>query len=69
MVVRYSPKHDPRNEWVYNQADIDNARVVWAREMSAEQNERLIHYFKDRKVWLVQPDEVPVQLTPYSAAP
>jgi hypothetical protein len=37
--------------------------------MSAEQNERLIHYFKDRKVWLVQPDEVPVQLTPYSAAP
>jgi hypothetical protein len=69
VIVRYSPKHDPRNEWVYNKADIDSSRVVWAREMSAEQNVRLIRYFKDRRVWLVKPDDKPAELTPYSAAP
>jgi hypothetical protein len=69
VIVRYSPKHDPRNEWVYNKADIDHSRVVWSREMTPDQNERLIRYFKDRKVWLVKPDERPVQVAPYSAAP
>jgi hypothetical protein len=65
VIVRYSPDHSTFDDWVYNAADIDNAKVVWAREMSDTDNFELIHYYKDRQVWLVQPDLQPAGLSPY----
>jgi hypothetical protein len=65
-IVRYAPTHDPLSvEWVYNAADIDAAKVVWAREMQSVQNRELIKYFNNRKVWLVEPDSTPVKVSPY----
>jgi hypothetical protein len=55
-LVRYSTNHNPQDEWVYNAADIDNAKVIWARDMDPANNEDLINYYRDRKAWLVQPD-------------
>jgi hypothetical protein len=63
VIVRYNSKHIPAEEWVYNGADIDHSKVVWARDMGAEGNAELIGYFKSRKVWLVEPDKVPPQLS------
>jgi hypothetical protein len=65
VIVRYFPGHVPLDEWVYNWADIDGSKVVWAREMSAADNLELIHYYHDRKVWLVEPDEQPATVSPY----
>jgi hypothetical protein len=66
VFVRYTPGRDPLNpEWVYNEADIDHAKVVWARDMGTAGNEELIKYFKDRRVWLVGADETPPKLSPY----
>jgi hypothetical protein len=65
VIVRYSPDHSSLDEWVYNAADIDNSKVIWAREMDATSNMELLHYYKDRKVWLVQPDITPALVTPY----
>jgi hypothetical protein len=64
-IVRYSPDHQPLDEWVYNAADIDNSKVVWAREMEEAENLELIHYYKDRTVWLVQPDLKPADVSLY----
>jgi hypothetical protein len=69
LIVRYSPQHDPREEWVYNKADIDNSKIVWAREMAPAENEKLIWYFKDRRVWLLEPDERPPRLAAYPGTP
>jgi hypothetical protein len=67
-IVRYGPRHDIGfHEWVYNEADIDRAKVVWARDMGPAQNKELIGYFQDRKVWLVEADETPPRLSPYPA--
>jgi hypothetical protein len=65
VIVRYSPRHIFQEEWVYNAADIDGARVVWARDLGHEQNRELLNYYPDRNVWLLEPDEQPPSITPY----
>ena len=55
VIVRYIDGHNPEDEWVYNDADIDAAKVIWARDMEAG-NQRLLDYFRDRQVYLVEPD-------------
>jgi hypothetical protein len=63
--VRYHVDHDPFFELVYNDADIDNSKVVWARDMGPAQNEELLRYYNDRQAWLLDADEVPPRLRPY----
>jgi hypothetical protein len=68
-IVRYSPSHSSLDEWVYNAADVDAAPVVWAREMDTTHDLELISYYKDRTVWLVQPDMKPALVSPYALPP
>jgi hypothetical protein len=68
VIVHYDPSHDSDNEWVYNDADIDAAKVVWARDMGPIANEELIHYFHQRRVWLLLADQSPSRLLPYPDA-
>jgi len=66
VLVRYGENHDADHEWVFNDADIDASKIVWAREMNAEQDARLLAYYPDRRVWLVEPEGNPTALLPYS---
>jgi hypothetical protein len=66
-IVRYAPDHRPFDDWVYNAAEIDQSRVVWAREMKTRNSPELLRYFRDRRVWLVEPDANPPRITPYPA--
>lgn len=58
-IVRYGADHDAGQEWVYNRADIDRAKIVWAREIPGADMRPLLDYFKGREVWLVEPGEPP----------
>jgi hypothetical protein len=69
VVVRYSATHNPNQEWVYNGADIDNSKVVWAREMDPQSDRQLLDYFKDRETWLLRADLNPPHLVHYSMKP
>jgi hypothetical protein len=69
VLVRYLPTHSPNQEWVYNAADIDHSKVVWAREMDPQSDRQLLDYFKDREVWLLRADLIPPHLVHYSMKP
>jgi hypothetical protein len=68
VIVRYGDDHNIHDEWVFNGADIDAANILWARELDAEQNAKLIRYFSDRTIWLVEPDSDNEDLEPYALA-
>jgi len=68
VLVSYSPLHNVDWEWVWNDADIDNSKVVWARDMGSAQNEELLNYFNDRHVWQINGDASPPRLEAYEAS-
>jgi hypothetical protein len=65
VIVRYAPKHDPIEEWVYNRADIDGSEIVWARDMGEARNRELLDYYRGRKVWLLETDKPAPAPVPY----
>jgi hypothetical protein len=71
VMVRYVHGHSVHDEWVFNGADLDGAKVLWARDLGPEQNAKLFAYYKGRTVWLVEPGDPAesVSLQPYRPGP
>jgi hypothetical protein len=65
VLVRYSKDHNSGEEYVYNEADIDHAKTVWAREIPGMDLEPLVHYFRNRDLWVFEPDEDDSIARPY----
>jgi hypothetical protein len=68
VFVSYSPKQPAHVDWVYNRADIDGSKVVWARRMSEESDLELARYYSTRSIWEVDPGEVRPRLRKYRPA-
>jgi hypothetical protein len=64
VLVKYAPDFDLDREWVFNGADIDGQKIVWARDMGAEKNQELLNYYRGRKFWMVEADGS-ARLEPY----
>jgi hypothetical protein len=64
VFVRYWPQHIFQDEWVYNAADMDQAPIVWARDLGSE-DQKLLHYYSGRTAWLLEPDAKPPKLSRY----
>jgi hypothetical protein len=65
VFVRYQSPSPSVYDWVYNAADIDQSKVVWARDMGPGKNADLMRYYTDRTAWLVEPDVPSSALRPY----
>jgi hypothetical protein len=58
VIVHYGQDHNVHEEWVFNEADIDGAEIVWARDMGGRNGE-IIAYFPQRRVWHLRVDREP----------
>ena len=63
VLVRYLNGNTPSGEWVYNRADIDSAKVVWARDIPGVDLKPLLNYFRDRHVWFLEAGTSPPKLS------
>ncbi len=67
LVIVHHPYHEvPNIDWVYNRANLVNAKVIWARDMGYLKNQELVSYYPDRQVWFV--DRSRAELIPYAQA-
>ena len=66
VLVRHSHDQVEPVDWVQNLAEIDHQKIVWANDMGPKRNQELIDYFKDRRVWLVEPDKASPRSSEYS---
>jgi hypothetical protein len=66
-LVRYDRAHLPMNEWVYNSADINTSKVIWALDMGPIDNQELIRAYSDRTAWIIEPDQTPTGLAAYTS--
>lgn len=66
VIVRYGPNHPFHYGLINNEADIDRAEIVWARDLGPEKNQELIRYYPDRTVWSFDADRWPVHIVPYA---
>lgn len=69
VLVRYAAGHSPNREWVYNKADIDGSKLIWAREMDSASDTELLRYFSDREAWLLEADVYPLRVVQYPGPP
>jgi hypothetical protein len=54
VVVDDSQSFPKYGDLVYNEPDIDASSVAFAHSLSAASNARLLDYFRDRRIWLLE---------------
>jgi hypothetical protein len=62
VLVTFEPGHNPNQNWVQNDADVDASKVVWAHSMA--DNSALLNYYPDRRVWRLRVSHSHQELTP-----
>jgi hypothetical protein len=67
VLIHYGADHKAGEEIVYNGPDIDTQKIVWAFDFGPEADRPLLDYYRNRKLWLMQPDGPRPTLEPYSS--
>jgi hypothetical protein len=65
VFVHYSPVHGFA-EWVHNAVDLEASPVIWVHDLSRDENEKVLGAYPRRRAWLLEPDESPPKLLPYT---
>jgi hypothetical protein len=66
VLVHYPKDIRYHVEWIYNRADIDSSKVVWAWADDLGCSESLTRYYPSRHAWLLDGDPPTTILKPYS---
>lgn len=66
VVIVHSPtSYGGAQDWIYNEPDIDHAKVIWARDMGEDKNQELVGYFHNRNIWYIDQNDGLMRLQAY----
>jgi hypothetical protein len=65
VFVRNPPAGFAGTEWVYNKSSIDDAKIVWVREVSPTVDCALRAYYAYRQPWVTYVGESPARVEPF----
>jgi len=63
VFVGYAPLHEFYVDYVYNPANLQDSRIIWARYFGPDKDLPVAKYFTGRQVWVLDADKM--KLTPY----
>jgi hypothetical protein len=64
VLVDYVGDRQPLYDFVHNGAEIDHARIVFARSLDPQRDRATLEYFADRTVWLLTYDGARLSIEP-----
>jgi hypothetical protein len=64
--VTYDDEVSPHEEWVWNRADLESSRVIFAHHLGDTKNPELVAAYPGRSVWLLKVSSSDAGLEPYS---
>lgn len=67
ILVKYRPGRALREEWVYNGADLENAKVLWARWHESPRLPAFLAHHAGRTFWILEADMPGAPLSPYES--
>ncbi|MGA7410462.1 MAG: hypothetical protein WBW33_08245, partial [Bryobacteraceae bacterium] len=67
VFVHYSPDYSIHDEWVYNQADLQEAKVVFAHDLSTERDQALLSEYPGRQALRLTLSPAKATLAPLTA--
>jgi len=65
LIIVHYQKGEPTQDWIYNDADINHARVIWARDMGYLKNKELLNYYPHRQAWYTDRGDAAGLILPY----
>jgi len=68
VFVQYSPDYSIHDEWVYNQADLQQAKVVFAHDLSTERDQALLAEYPGRQALRLTLSPAQAKLAPLTGA-
>ena len=66
VFVTYDDEVSPHEEWVWNRAELESSRVIFAHHLGDTKNPELVAAYPGRSVWLVSVSSSDAGLEPYS---
>ena len=63
-VVSYGSDYTVHDEIVYNKADIENAKLIWAYDLGEEKNKVLLSYYNNRKILRIKISGSQIKIKP-----
>lgn len=64
IFVSYSTDYSVHDELVFNKADLESAKIIWATDLGEEKNKAFLEYHRDRKVLYIKITPSQMIITP-----